>query len=177
MLNYQEGVMAVIDITDVKKRKKKSISVNDVIPLEECNANYDNVLFLETPVVEGRVRYHEDNLVFDGSVKTLLSVPCSKCLKEIEISVDKPFLVVLVTEEEEYFMDFDSHCYEKDQLNLWDLVWVQIWDEIPFKLLCKDDCLGVCPTCGHNLNDGPCDCPEVEKPIDERMAKLRELLN
>ncbi len=41
------------------------------------------------------------------------------------------------------------------------------------KVLCRDDCKGLCPTCGKNLNDGPCGCT---KPGDPRLAVLSRLL-
>ncbi len=170
--------MTILSLKDVKDRRQKSICVNCVIPLEKSNANEENVLFLETPEIQGQIHYDkEQRLIFEGNVKALLSIPCSKCLKEISFPIGKPFMVVLVTEDEEYFMDFDSHCYKEDQVDLWEVAWVQIVDEIPVRLLCKEDCMGICSVCGHNLNDGDCGCPEPEPPIDERMAKLRELLD
>jgi uncharacterized protein len=44
----------------------------------------------------------------------------------------------------------------------------------PMKPLCDENCAGLCPTCGQNLNEGPCDCPQPE--IDPRWAKLKQLL-
>ena len=44
---------------------------------------------------------------------------------------------------------------------------------IPFKLLCREDCLGLCPHCGKDLNEGPCDCRSEE--VDTRWEKLRAL--
>ena len=41
------------------------------------------------------------------------------------------------------------------------------------RLLCSLDCNGLCPRCGSNLNDGPCDC---EPEIDPRLEKLKDLL-
>ena len=41
------------------------------------------------------------------------------------------------------------------------------------KLLCKEDCKGLCPQCGKNLNDGPCNC---RKELDPRFAALKQLL-
>lgn len=43
----------------------------------------------------------------------------------------------------------------------------------PMQPLCKPDCLGLCPRCGYNLNQGPCGCPRQE--IDQRWAALTEL--
>jgi uncharacterized protein len=44
---------------------------------------------------------------------------------------------------------------------------------MPMKPLCRRDCCGLCPHCGHNLNEGPCDCPIEE--IDPRWEKLLKL--
>lgn len=169
--------MSIIDLKDLKNQKVKSVRVEDTIPLEECNANDEDVLFLDTPVIEGHIRYDREKLLFEGKVETTLSIPCSKCLEEISFPVNKPFEVVLVTEDEEYFMDYDSYCYKKDRIHLWDLIRTQIWDEVPIRILCREECKGICNRCGHNLNKEDCGCLPEEKPIDERMAKLRELLD
>ena len=44
---------------------------------------------------------------------------------------------------------------------------------LPSKFLCREDCKGICPTCGKDLNDGPCGC---KKEIDPRLAALTQLL-
>jgi uncharacterized protein len=44
---------------------------------------------------------------------------------------------------------------------------------VPMKALCKQDCAGLCPRCGQNLNQGKCDCPAEE--TDPRWARLNEL--
>ena len=59
-------------------------------------------------------------------------------------------------------LDLDALAEEDVVLNL------------PSKVLCKEDCKGLCPQCGKNLNDGPCDCKE---PVDPRLAGLLDLLN
>jgi uncharacterized protein len=43
----------------------------------------------------------------------------------------------------------------------------------PIGVLCRPDCAGLCPTCGRNLNDGPCDCDH--DAIDPRLAALKQL--
>ena len=45
---------------------------------------------------------------------------------------------------------------------------------IPMKPLCREDCAGLCQSCGHNLNQGPCDCPPQE--VDPRWSELSKLL-
>ena len=42
------------------------------------------------------------------------------------------------------------------------------------KFLCREDCMGICPKCGKDLNEGPCDC---RKEVDPRFAVLEQLLD
>jgi uncharacterized protein len=46
---------------------------------------------------------------------------------------------------------------------------------VPLKNVCREDCRGLCPQCGRNLNDGACDCKETR--VDGRWDKLKELQN
>jgi uncharacterized protein len=45
---------------------------------------------------------------------------------------------------------------------------------LPMKALCDEDCAGLCPSCGRDLNQGPCDCPPQE--VDARWSELTKLL-
>ena len=46
--------------------------------------------------------------------------------------------------------------------------------DLPSKVLCREDCKGICPQCGKNLNEGPCNCKE---PVDPRLEGLLSLLD
>jgi uncharacterized protein len=63
---------------------------------------------------------------------------------------------------EDGFLDIDDMLLELLEL------------DFPYKLLCKDDCLGLCSHCGKDLNEGPCNCSQKE--IDPRLAPLQKLL-
>lgn len=63
---------------------------------------------------------------------------------------------------EDGFLDLDEPLYEQLEM------------EFPIRFLCREDCKGLCPRCGKNLNDGPCGCPE-KKP-DPRLEPLRKIL-
>ena len=64
---------------------------------------------------------------------------------------------------EDGFLDMDEPL--KEQLEM----------EFPLRFLCKEDCKGLCPKCGKNLNEGDCDC--VKKEIDPRLAPLQKILD
>ena len=60
------------------------------------------------------------------------------------------------------------------KLDLAQLTWEDLLLFLPSKLLCRDDCKGICPQCGKNLNEGTCEC---KKEIDPRFAALLDLLD
>ena len=63
---------------------------------------------------------------------------------------------------------------EDMHFNLDPLVTEDIFLSLPTKILCSEDCKGLCPKCGVNLNLGKCSC---KKEIDPRLAALKELLD
>ena len=71
--------------------------------------------------------------------------------------------------------DFEDYIVIDDaSLNLDEFVREEILLFLPNKILCKENCKGLCPKCGKNLNDGKCDC---KKDVDPRMEVLLQLLN
>ena len=55
------------------------------------------------------------------------------------------------------------------------LVYLEVLMSWPLKVLCRDDCKGICSQCGKNLNDGPCGC--AEEPKDPRMAAISDIFS
>ncbi len=49
--------------------------------------------------------------------------------------------------------------FQENMLDLTELLRQNILLSMPIKPLCSDECKGLCPTCGRNLNEGPCNCP------------------
>jgi uncharacterized protein len=69
--------------------------------------------------------------------------------------------------------DLETSYYRDDQIDLSELLREQFYLALPMKPLCRDDCRGLCPECGINLNAGTCTCaPTWEDP---RLAALKEL--
>ena len=60
------------------------------------------------------------------------------------------------------------------KLDLSQLALEDVFLSLPSKLLCKEDCKGICPQCGKNLNEGPCGC---KKEVDPRLAALLDFLD
>jgi uncharacterized protein len=114
---------------------------------------------------------------------TQVQIACSRCLEPFTTPVEINF-------QEEFFPTIDIHTGlpievpEDDKaaiidgnhvLDLGEMVRQYLLLSLPMHPLCREDCAGLCPHCGHNLNEGLCACPP--EPVDSRWATLRELLH
>jgi uncharacterized protein len=123
---------------------------------------------------EGVVRNTAGVMVMTGNVTTCLHGVCDRCADSFTRDVDIPLNVVLVTElSNEENEDEWVFPLEGDSADLEDIVRTVFVLNLDSKLLCKDDCKGLCCRCGRNLNDGPCNC---QKELDPRFAALKQLL-
>ena len=128
----------------------------------------------EPVIAEGVVRNTAGVLVMTGSIRTTIHGTCDRCAAEFDRCIDFPIDVVLVTEfaneenEDEWVFPLEG-----DSADLDDIVRTVFVLNLDSKLLCKEDCKGLCCRCGTNLNDGPCNC---QKELDPRFAALKQLL-
>ena len=128
----------------------------------------------EPVLAQGTVRNTAGVLLMKGSVTTTIHGICDRCAAEFDRFIDFPIDVVLVTElSNEENEDEWVFPLEGDSADLDDIVRTVFVLNLDSKLLCKDDCKGLCHRCGKNLNDGPCGC---QKELDPRFAALRQLL-
>ena len=97
-----------------------------------------------------------------------------RCARDFSREVRFPIDAVLVTEmADEENEDEWVFPLEGDSADLDDIVRTVFVLSLDSKLLCKEDCKGICQRCGKNLNDGPCSC---QKELDPRFAALKQLL-
>ena len=136
---------------------------------------YGNSFPVTEPVTaEGQVRNTAGVLVMTGSITTTIHGTCDRCASDFDREIEFPIDVVLVTElaneenEDEWVFPLEG-----DSADLDDIVRTVFVLNLDSKLLCKEDCQGLCCRCGKNLNDGPCSC---QKELDPRFAALKQLL-
>ena len=123
---------------------------------------------------EGQVRNTAGVLVMTGSIETTIHGTCDRCASDFDREIHFPIDVVLVTElSNEENEDEWVFPLEGDSADLDDIVRTVFVLNLDSKLLCNEDCRGLCHRCGKNLNDGPCNC---QKELDPRFAALKQLL-
>jgi uncharacterized protein len=143
-----------------------------------------------TPVdarqVKGNVKITRlgDDLLVQGNVKADVSLVCSRCLESFEVPIEstleeryqpsvdvftgRPIVRADVEEDDNAFSISANH-----EIDLAEPVRQALLVALPIRPLHSEDCAGLCPTCGKNLNEGPCDCePDTS---DNRWAALGQL--
>ena len=112
-------------------------------------------------------------VTLDCTYRFTLHVLCDRCLAPLELPVDRTVSHTVVREvngeDDETFLVAENGCVELEELATNDIL-----PELPQRYLCREDCRGLCPTCGKNLNEGPCGCQSDSG--DPRMDVLRRLL-
>ena len=105
----------------------------------------------------------------------VMNLACDRCLADLERSFEEHFSHILVRELSSDEDDGGDYIVvEGDTLDLDELILSDILLSLPTKFLCREDCKGLCPSCGKNLNFDSCECQK--KQVDPRLAKLSELL-
>ena len=163
-----------LGLSQIIDRPGESISYSAVVDLSDLQ--YGTCFPVTEPVkASGTVRNTAGVLVMKGEITTCIHGICDRCAAEFDREMEIPIDAVLVTElANEENEDEWVFTLEGDSADLDDIVRTIFVLNMDSKLLCSDDCKGLCCRCGKNLNDGPCSC---EKEIDPRLAALKQLLN
>jgi uncharacterized protein len=123
-----------------------------------------------------------------GRLSGSVEPECGRCLERYALPIDQELDLFYLprpaeqpdAEEEEVELsdrEVVVGYYEREQLDLGEAMREQIYLGLPLKRLCREDCRGLCPTCGKNLNAGACGCPAPEPPEDPRLSPLRRLID
>ena len=118
-----------------------------------------------------------------GRVRTSLEVPCSRCLEPFRVTVDAPLDLLFLPAADDAGGgeravgddDIGVSYYRDDEIDLGEVIREQFYLALPMKPLCREDCQGLCPTCGANRNRETCDCRTDW--VDPRLEPLKKLLD
>lgn len=162
------GLSKIIDCPGSEVSFSASMDLSDL--------RFGNCCPVTEPVkASGKVHNTAGVLMLSGKLTTCLHGVCDRCAREFTRELLLPMEAVLVTElSDEDNEDEWVFQLEGDSADLDDIMTTTLVLNMDSKLLCKDDCRGLCCKCGANLNDGECTC---EPELDPRFAALRQLLN
>ncbi|MEE1330938.1 MAG: DUF177 domain-containing protein [Acutalibacteraceae bacterium] len=163
----------LIDLKHIFATDNTSLPIEYSLDLSSTEVS--GIYPLKKPVtVSGTVSNKASLVVLDAVITYEYDAPCDRCGAETArthtIRLNKSLAVSIEGEESDSILTVPDM-----KLDLDELLYSEVIVSLPMKHLCKEDCKGICPKCGKNLNDGKCGCPEKE--IDPRLSALAELLN
>ena len=123
--------------------------------------------------VSGAVRNMAGALSLEGTAETTLELTCDRCLKPFSQPLALPVSTLLAEELEDEEND-EIVLLQDGAADLDEIFTTALVLSMDAKHLCSEDCKGLCPTCGADLNLGPCQC---RKEPDPRFAALAQLLD
>jgi uncharacterized protein len=109
-------------------------------------------------------------ILVQGTLKTSIKGECVRCLSDTSVNLDIPIEELFVYPPEAYA---EFTVADDGILDLASLLRAEIILDTPIGVLCRPDCAGLCPDCGSNLNQGPCECERED--ADPRFAALERL--
>ena len=136
----------------------------------------------ETPLQsEVSIKKVGRSVFITGKVQTTLQLQCVRCLKEFSYSLSTTFELPLhplkeAPSEEETELgseEMESSFFEGGEIHLSEIACEQIFLEIPYQPLCQDECKGLCPICGKDLNLSSCEC--VKEEMTSGFSSLKKL--
>jgi uncharacterized protein len=113
-----------------------------------------------------------DDIVVTGTITVPWRGVCRRCAVDLDLRIPVD-VEERYADSEELVDSGEALPIERGQLDLAGLVRDEALLTADEERLCRDDCAGLCPTCGADLNDGPCDC--AQPPADDRWAALEQL--
>jgi uncharacterized protein len=163
-----------IVITDIPD-EGLTMDVEEKLALEEVSSG--------SPV-KGTIQVTKSDreVIVTGKVTSVLDLQCSRCLKGFRRPLDIPVNVVYhpieeIAEERHELKDdeMDMGFYRGEEIDLQELVREQVLLNLQMKPLCDENCKGICPNCGADLNAAACRCKTQQ--IDPRLEVLKKLLD
>lgn len=168
-----------VDITDLLSTENKIVEQQVETELASFKSKLGEFPITAKAPFELHLENQENKrLLISGETDVKIAIPCDRCLEEVSVDIhlviDRKYLLG------ERLLEEDSDAEDTDymtgsNLDVDKLVYDEILVNWPMKVLCREDCKGICKKCGTNLNYKTCSCDRTEP--DPRMAAIQDVFN
>ena len=167
-------------IIDIDQIPAEGLQVSKNFEFFSTELVEENAVFMEPVHAQVKVKKFGEEIFITGTLTTLLSFVCSRCLSPYEFKVDSEFDLVYLPEELEITKDqleeddINQLFFYSNKLDLKEVILEQLNLTFPLRPLCSSDCRGICPICGKIINEGHCSC--VSDDADPRLEQFKNFL-
>lgn len=158
-----------IDVSKLFRKKVQTLPFEVTSQLSTIERD-ELKISLNSPLnIKGKAYYDEEVVTLVGTITTNIKMQCARCLAEVDYPITVDFEDIFSKHEEE-----DNYLIsEEETIDLINMVTDNLILSIPVKVNCTENCKGLCPQCGKNLNKGLCNC--TSDNIDPRLEVLKNL--
>lgn len=165
----------LVDLSPIIKVTGAKIELDNEVGLKNAEFLGETYSFSEPLRIKGEIYNNGQSLTLAADVFGRMHTECARCLKPIELDVDFEINELLSRAEDGAREDEDIILFDGYEIELDDIVTDNFLMNVSGKYLCSEDCAGLCPKCGHDLNEGDCGCDR--EYIDPRWQALADILN
>lgn len=162
-----------VNVSGILKVYGEKIDIASQIDLHSADFLGEEYKFLKPVEVNGVISNNGQALELKASASGVMRVHCARCCKELEIEIQFPVEEVFVQDDGSVSDEDDVVVFSGNEIDLDDIVLNNFLMNVQGKYLCREDCRGLCPKCGKDLNEGECSC---EEEIDPRWASLAQIM-
>lgn len=152
----------LLDVSQVLRKPDFVLDFEENIQIPDSEFKKYRIKFKEPLKMQGKVKNIGGVIVLEGKAECRFEGICDRCGKSTDkaifFSVVQEFVKSSRIESEEA----DAVILQDEKIDLCDLALKNVFVNIPSKILCKDDCRGICLKCGADLNQEPCTCGEED---------------
>ena len=169
--------MMILDLSSVLSEQHKPIETSVSVSMKDFLSGGRRFPLKEMTPLWICIEYAGDKkLSIKGKGEVTAVIPCDRCLKDVEVKIPLDFQKKISVDPEHVDQsdELDETNYiDGSNLDVKQLVRNELLVGWPTKILCSDDCKGICSICGQNLNEGTCDCEDTG--LDPRMSVIRDV--
>ncbi|MEF9916230.1 MAG: DUF177 domain-containing protein [Lachnospiraceae bacterium] len=165
----------LINLSDILSTNDKTKTVQAALDMNEFQSMLGTFSIQKKQPVFLSITHRKDReLLIKGKTALTIAIPCDRCLKDVltdfKIEFDKD---ISLCESEDEIEKEEKNYIDGYNLDVDKLLYNEILIGWPMKILCSEDCKGVCNVCGQNLNEGTCSCEDTS--LDPRMSVIRDV--
>lgn len=148
-----------IHIADALQSEGEAFTARYTGPMAPVEYGGESYSFPEGVQVEAEYRFDGQGVIVTGRFEAKTPVECARCLKPLMHPVSLKFAEYYSRKPEEGMYAFAGEEIDLDQMLGDNMVL-----SLPMRFLCRQDCRGLCPACGNDLNEGECGCkPQIDE--------------
>ncbi len=164
-----------INLTELMEEQKKVLELHLVYEMESIRYLGDDIKFISPISFNGKVYHLNQDIYIEGTIEGIAELTCYRCLKKFHKNIIGTIHEKLIKKESLPVADGEDDLVIKNNtIDIATVIENTLILSLPMKIICNDQCKGLCPVCGINRNDHTCHCKQDE--THPEFAKLKALL-